>query len=197
MTITAPLTSTAVINSASLPAAPVCISAACPMGSRIRTPKSSKASTSGPVRRISRTWTLPSSGSQTEAADRYPAQRPSAGLNYKASVKRHRLSNGKQLLIGALNASRRENQWLSVALAPGNSGLVQMRVTAPGGWGRRPEVDAPGGPRPTPGACPRCQLDPSHPQFVTRHRLPLNQARTRLRCAIRAATVGGPSRWIL
>ena len=51
-----------------------------------------------------------------------------------------------------------------------------MRVTAPGGWGRRPEVDAPGGPRPTPGARWRCQLDPSHPQFVTRHRLPLNQA---------------------
>ena len=30
-------------------------------------------------------------------------------------------------------------------------GLVQLRVTAAGGWGRRPEVDAPGGPRATPG----------------------------------------------
>ena len=52
-----------------------------------------------------------------------------------------------------------------------------MRVTVPRGWGRRPEVDAPG-PRPCWGAR---QLYRSHPQFVTRHRLPLNQAQKLIR----------------
>ena len=82
----------------------------------------------------------------------------------------HQVDETSRLIVQA-----RENPRRHVA----KSGLVQMRVTAPGGWGRRPEVDAPGVPRPAPGACPRCQLDPSHPQFVTRHRLPLNHARNR------------------
>ena len=60
-----------------------------------------------------------------------------------------------------------------------NVGLVQMRVTAPAGWGWRPQVDV-AGPWPAPGARRLCRLDPSHPQFVTRHGLTLNQARTLL-----------------
>ena len=40
-------------------------------------------------------------------------------LNFKARVRRQRLANGKQLLIGVHNASRRENQWLSVRLTSG------------------------------------------------------------------------------
>jgi hypothetical protein len=40
-------------------------------------------------------------------------------LNYKARVRRQRLASGKHLLIGVYNASRSENQWLSVTLAPG------------------------------------------------------------------------------
>jgi hypothetical protein len=34
-------------------------------------------------------------------------------------VRRQRLASGKHLLIGVYNASRSENQWLSVTLAPG------------------------------------------------------------------------------
>ena len=55
-----------------------------------------------------------------------------------------------------------------------NVGLVQMRVARVAGvcerWSTPPASDA------SPGARRLCQLDPSHPQFVTRHHLTLNQA---------------------
>ena len=54
------------------------------------------------------------------------------------------------------------------------SGLVQMRVTAQGGPGRRTQVDAPGSEARAGGSL--SGLDPGHPQFVTRHGLTLNEA---------------------
>ena len=61
------------------------------------------------------------------------------------------------------------------------SGMVQKQVTARGGWGRRPEAGPPEGRppelRPPPwGLTGYCQLDPSHPAFVTCGSMILNHA---------------------
>ena len=46
-------------------------------------------------------------------------------------------------------------------------GIVQEPVTALGGWGRRPQDDAPRSEASTLGAIWLCQLDPRHPTSVT------------------------------
>jgi hypothetical protein len=46
-------------------------------------------------------------------------------------------------------------------------GTVQKRVTAQGGWGRRPAGDAPRSEASALGLAGYCQLDPSHPAIVT------------------------------
>jgi hypothetical protein len=44
--------------------------------------------------------------------------------------------------------------------------MVQQRVTAQGGWGRRPKGDAPDPRPPRWGLAGYCNLDPSHPAGV-------------------------------